>query len=75
MFYVKEGDTTITIEDDNVFNTYPGCGVEYCVDLNAVLKGDDSDLYSTQVYFSECSRQIQSRRGLHLHVPSDVKGE
>ena len=60
MFYVKaeiaEGcELRIDITDENVFTTCPECGTEIEVDIAELLETGECDMYSTQIYCSECS--------------------
>lgn len=61
MFYVKEKvspsvDVTVDIHDDNVFCNCPECGCEVEIDLVELFSDGESDLYSTSVFCSDCSK-------------------
>lgn len=63
MFYVKEtmGDAAevkIEINDENVFCRCPHCGSEVQVNLQDILKDEDSDLFGTAVLCENCTRRM-----------------
>lgn len=63
MFYVKEtmGDAAevkIEINDENVFCRCPHCGSEVQVNLQDILKDEDSDLFGTVVLCENCTRRM-----------------
>lgn len=65
MFYVKsqineDAHIKIDITDENVFCTCPKCGTEVLVDLVEVFQDGESDLFGTDVYCTECSKEISS---------------
>lgn len=70
-FYVKtafknDGITTelkqeiLDGEDGNIFTNCPGCGKEFHVDLIDIFDCD-GDLYSTQIFCDECSRNGKAK--------------
>lgn len=63
MFYVKEkisdgAEINIEITDENVFNQCPQCGKEVQVDIESLLKSENSDLFGTSVFCEECSKKF-----------------
>ncbi|KOC45771.1 hypothetical protein [Clostridium botulinum] len=65
MFYVKsqineDAHIKIDITDENVFCTCPQCGSEVLVDLAEVFQDGEIDLFGTDVYCTECSKEIRS---------------
>ncbi|NEW66066.1 hypothetical protein H1220_04425 [Carnobacteriaceae bacterium zg-84] len=64
MFYIKQKvgndlELTIDIHDENVFTRCPYCGVEFSVDLAEVLSEKDSDLFSTAVVCTACTKKLR----------------
>ena len=55
MFYVKNGETKIEIDYDNVYNLCPRCGREEKVDLSVFICDEDFDLCETGVCCEKCS--------------------
>ncbi len=69
MFYVKEQlsdavEVSIEINDENVFCRCPVCGSEVRVDIDGLLKEEDTDLFRTAVLCDECSKKIGG--GFHV---------
>lgn len=65
MFYVKERlndalEISIEISDENVFCHCPMCGNEVLVDIAEILGDGESDLFSTAIFCSECSKKIRA---------------
>lgn len=65
MFYVKsqineDAQLRIDITDENVFCTCPKCGSEVLVDLVEIFQDEETDLFGTAVYCTECSKEIGS---------------
>ena len=55
MFYVKNGETKINIDYDNVYNLCPRCGCEEKVDLSVFIGDEDFELCETGVCCEKCS--------------------
>lgn len=62
MFYLKHNGQKLPIEGDNVFTICPECGREHPVDLQEILEGGGTDLYSTGVYCDACSARREAVR-------------
>lgn len=62
MFYVKQdfgyAEVKTEITDENVFTICPECGRELNVDLVELFRDGESDLCSTSVLCSVCSKKM-----------------
>lgn len=68
MFYVKTSfgytDVVTEIHDDNVFTRCPECGSELNVDLAEVFADGESDLESTSIICSACTKKRMTNKAL-----------
>lgn len=67
MFYVKERindamEVSIEINDENVYTTCPGCGIEHRIDIVEMAQCGDFDLFGTAIYCCECSEKMNKSR-------------
>ena len=60
MFYLKHRGEKLEIQCDNVYTVCPQCQREIPVDIAEVLASGQTDLYSTQVFCTECSLRKES---------------
>lgn len=63
MFYVRERLTDsvkvkISLDDENVYCTCPGCGTEFSVDLSQVFADGEGDMHSTSIYCADCTKKM-----------------
>lgn len=66
MFYIKQKlnddlEIKVDIHDENVFTRCPYCCAEISVDLADILSDKDSDLFSTAVVCSTCSKKVRGQ--------------